>query len=79
VFESDGCPPLFMQVSLPFLKAPELKADSVDRCFDRIAGKIVRRSGLGSDRTNLSPGTKLVGQLASRRISGERTQTGVCT
>jgi hypothetical protein len=60
------------------LKAPELKAMSVDRLFDRVAGKIVRRSVLGPDSTNLSPGTKLVGQLAPRHISGERSQTGVC-
>jgi hypothetical protein len=61
-----------------WFKTPELKAMSVDRFFDRMAGKIVRRSVLGSDRTDLSPGAKLTGQLASGRISRERAQTGVC-
>jgi hypothetical protein len=51
---------------------------SVDRLFDRMAGKTVRRSILGSDRTKLPPGAKLIGQLASGRVSGERSQTGVC-
>ena len=50
---------------------------SVDRLFDRIAGKIVRRSVLGSDRTNLSPGAKLIGQLAARRVSRKSSQAGV--
>jgi DDE superfamily endonuclease len=55
-------------------------AMSADRRFDCIAGKIVRRCALGSDHTNLTPGTKLIRQLAARRVSGERsqTQTGVC-
>jgi hypothetical protein len=47
--------------------APDLKAMSADRRFDCIAGKIVRRCALGSDRTNLPPGTKLIRQLAARR------------
>ena len=41
---------------------------SADRRFDCIAGKIVRRRALGSDRTNLPPGTKLIRQLAARRV-----------
>jgi hypothetical protein len=53
--------------------APELKAMSADRRFDCIAGKIVRRCALGSDRTNLPPGTKLIRQFAARRVSGERS------
>jgi hypothetical protein len=60
-FESDGGRRSLCGFHCLSLKAPELKANSVDRRFDRIAGKIVRRSGLGSDRTNLSPGTKLIG------------------
>ena len=78
MFESDRSPPRFMQVSPPLAKAPEPKIMSVDGLFDRITGKIVRRSVLGSDATNLSPGTKLIGQLAPRHVSGERSQTGVC-
>ena len=43
-----------------WFEAPELKAMSADGLFDRITGKIVRRSVPGRDRTNLSPGTKLI-------------------
>ncbi len=61
-----------------WLKAPELKAMSVNRRFDRISGKIVRRSSVRSDHTNLSPGPKLIGQFAARHIFGERSQTNAC-
>lgn len=76
MFESDRSPPRFMQVSPPLAKAPEPKIMSVDGLFDRITGKIVRRSVLGSDRTDLS-GAKLIGQLVARRVSGKSSKTGV--
>src|SRR5258708_32814973 len=57
---------------------PELKAMSADGLFDRIAGKIVRRSVPGRDRTNLSPRTKLIRQIAAAHVSDESSQTGVC-
>jgi hypothetical protein len=78
LFETDGNPPALFRFHRLWFKAPELKAVSVDCRFDRMAGKIVRRSFLGSDRTNLSPRTELIGQLASRRVSCERPQTGIC-
>ena len=59
-----------------WFEAPELKAMSADGLFDRITGKIVRRSVPGRDRTNLSPGTKLIWQIATGYVSGESSQTG---
>jgi hypothetical protein len=56
--------------------APELKTMSADSLFDRITGKIVRRSVPGRDRTNLSPGTKLIWQIATGHVSDESSQTG---
>jgi hypothetical protein len=77
-FESDGSPRRALcRFHRLWFKAPELKAVSADGLFDRISGKIVRRSVPGCDRTNLSPGTKLIGQLASRRVSCKRSQTGI--
>jgi len=58
--------------------APELKAMSADGLFDRITGKFVRRSVPGRDRTNLSPGTKLIWQIAAGHVSDESSQTGFC-
>jgi|GEM_PF-4034258 hypothetical protein len=51
---------------------------SADGLFDRITGKIVRRSVPGRDRTNLSPGTKLIWQIATGHVSDESSQTGFC-
>jgi hypothetical protein len=51
---------------------------SVDGLFDRITGKVVWRSVPGCDRTNLSPGTKLVRQVAAGHIADESSQTGFC-
>jgi hypothetical protein len=45
---------------------------SADGLFDRITGKIVRRR----DRTNLTPGTKLIWQIATGHVSDESSQTG---
>jgi hypothetical protein len=42
-----------------------------DSLFDRSTGKIVRRSVPGRDRSNLSPGTKLIWQIATGHVSGE--------
>src|SRR5258708_7086558 len=60
-----------------WFEAPELKAMSADGLFDRITGKFVRRSVPGRDRTNLSPGTKLIRRIATGHVSDERSQTGV--
>jgi hypothetical protein len=51
---------------------------SADGLFDRITGEIVRRCVPGRDRTNLSPGTKLIWQIATGHVSGESSQTGFC-
>ncbi len=51
---------------------------SADSLFDRITGKIVRRSVPGRDRTNLSPGIKLLWQIAAGHVSDESSQTGFC-
>jgi hypothetical protein len=51
---------------------------SADGLFDRITGKIVRRSVPGRDRTNLSPGAKLIRQIAIGHVSDESSQSGVC-
>jgi hypothetical protein len=63
---------------LLWFDTPELKAMSADGLFDRIAGKIVRRSVPGRDRSNLSPGTKLIWQIATGHVSDESSQTGFC-
>ena len=44
--------------------------------FDRITGKVVRRSVPGRDRTDLSPGTKLIWHIATGYVSDESSQTG---
>jgi hypothetical protein len=49
---------------------------SADSLSDRSTGKIVRRSFAGRDRTNLSPGTKLIWQIATGHVSSESSQTG---
>ena len=49
---------------------------SADGLFDRITGQIVRWSVPGRDRTNLSPGTKLIWQIATGHVSDENSQTG---
>jgi len=69
--ESAGSmPTLFRHV---WFETPELKAMGDDGLFDHIARKIVRRSALGSDRSNLSPWPELIRQTAAGRISGERS------
>ncbi len=47
VFESEEARRTLCRFHRLLLKAPELKAMSVDCRFDRIAGEIVRGSGLG--------------------------------
>jgi hypothetical protein len=51
------------------------EAMSVDCFFDRMAGKIVRRSVLGPDPANLLPRTKLIWQTGPRHVSSERSRT----
>jgi len=58
--------------------APELKAMGTNGLFDRLAGKVVRRSVLGCDHSNRAPGAKPIRQLAARGVSGESPQAGVC-
>jgi hypothetical protein len=51
---------------------------SADGLFDRITGKFVWRNVAGRDRTNLSPGTKLIWQIAAGHVADESSQTGFC-
>ena len=69
--ESGGARELYPGFAIFWFDAPELKAMSADGLFNRITGEIVRWSVPGRDRTNLSPGTKLIWQIATGHVSDE--------
>jgi hypothetical protein len=51
---------------------------SADSLFDRSAGKFVWRSVAGRDRTNLSPGTKLIWQIDAKLAPTIGAAVGRC-
>ena len=57
---------------------PELETIGINCLFDRFAGKIIGRSALGPNPSNLLPGAKLIRQFAARRVSDESSEAGAC-
>ena len=57
---------------------PELETIGINCLFDRFAGKIIGRSALGPNPSNLLPGAKLIRQFAARRVSDESSEASAC-